>query len=188
MYVPPPRNYSVLAAHCMYSMKEHNKTVQKSKFWHPTELSYFCLSRAGELCMCRRQETTQFLLLTACTPWRDKIKLSKNQSFATRLCWVICAWAGQESYVCAAAKKLLSSCCSLHVARGPVTSVKWPSLRLLCYSSRTTDSQWEFFKISQMFLTIGHNIIILFSTDAFARREYSLSLPPVKEGKGIIQL
>ena len=118
----------------------------------------------------------------------EAYKLSKEQCFATQLCWVICAWAGQESYVCAAAKKLLSSCCSLHVARGPVTSVKWPSLRLLCYSSRTTDSQWEFFKISQMFLTIGHNIIIIFSTDAFARRECSLLLPPVKEGRGIIQL
>ena len=31
-------------------------------------------------------------------------------------------------------------------------------------------------------------IIIIFSTDAFARRECSLFLPPVKEGNGIIQL
>ena len=31
-------------------------------------------------------------------------------------------------------------------------------------------------------------IIIIFSTDAFARRECSLLLPPVKEGRGIIQL
>ena len=104
-----------------------------------------CAWAAERRAICHCQETSQFFLLTACTPWRDKIKLSKNQSFATQLCWVICAWAEQESYVCAAAKKLLSSCCSLHVARGPVTSVKWPSLRLLCYLSRTTDTQWEFF-------------------------------------------
>ena len=32
------------------------------------------------------------------------------------------------------------------------------------------------------------NNIIIFSTDAFARRECSLLLPPVKEGRGIIQL
>jgi hypothetical protein len=31
-------------------------------------------------------------------------------------------------------------------------------------------------------------LIIIFSTDAFARRECSLLLPPVKEGRGIIQL
>jgi hypothetical protein len=31
-------------------------------------------------------------------------------------------------------------------------------------------------------------ILIIFSTDAFARRECSLLLPPVKEGRGIIQL
>ena len=31
-------------------------------------------------------------------------------------------------------------------------------------------------------------IIIIFSTDAFARRECSLLLPPIKEGRGIIQL
>ena len=31
-------------------------------------------------------------------------------------------------------------------------------------------------------------VIIIFSTDAFARRECSLLLPPVKEGRGIIQL
>ena len=31
-------------------------------------------------------------------------------------------------------------------------------------------------------------IIIIFSTDAFARQECSLLLPPVKEGSGIIQL
>ena len=38
------------------------------------------------------------------------------------------------------------------------------------------------------FGTFFGQIIIIFSTDAFARRECSLLLPPVKEGRGIIQL
>ena len=41
---------------------------------------------------------------------------------------------------------------------------------------------------SYQFTSVSLIIIIIFSTDAFARRECSLLLPPVKEGRGIIQL
>ena len=46
-------------------------------------------------------------------------------------------------------------------------------------------SQWTF---QHWYFSAQELILIIFSTDAFARRECSLLLPPVKEGRGIIQL